>query len=57
MAVIFNQKKQKFNPANGDDKPTYVFDGTWEEFEKLKRNGLAILGKNVFLIDKRIIVK
>jgi hypothetical protein len=57
MAVIFNQKKQRIDPANPDDIPTYVFDGTWEKFEELKKTGRAILGKNVFLIDKKVIVK
>ncbi|MDD5068500.1 MAG: hypothetical protein PHN89_02790 [Candidatus Pacebacteria bacterium] len=43
--------------ASPDDVPTYIFEGTWEKFLELKKSGRAILGKNVFLIDPKIIVK
>ncbi len=57
MAVIFNQKKNRMDQASPDDVPTYIFEGTWEKFLELKKSGRAILGKNVFLIDPKIIVK
>ena len=50
--TILNQFKAKFRQENRDDIPTYVFEGTYEEYLKLKAAGKVFLNKNVFLIGK-----
>jgi len=54
--VIFNEKKQKIDQSNPEGTPKYIFEGTWEEFQELKKQEKTILGKN-FLIDHKAIVK
>lgn len=62
MSVIFNQKKQEFNPTRDNEIPTYVFEGTREQYEQARNNKKLKLAKekddkeaNVFFIDSQII--
>jgi hypothetical protein len=54
--TVLNQFKNRFRSENSGDVPTYVFDGTYEEYLKLKSLGKVFLNKNVFLIDRKILV-
>ena len=55
METILNSKKQLFNPDY--DLPVYVFDGTYEEYLKLRKESKVFINVNVFLIEPKIIVK
>jgi len=58
--VIFDENKNPINPADPKGKPTYIFEGTIEEYRELKKQGKLILaGKNpnIFKIDNKAIVK
>lgn len=53
--TILNKDKKIFNPNY--DTPTYVFDGTYEEYLELRAKQKVFLSVNVFLIDYKCIVK
>jgi len=62
MSVIFNQNKQEFNPDNKWEVPTYIFEGTREQYEQEKKNKKLKLAidkddkeANVFFIDPQVI--
>lgn len=63
MAVIFNQKKQEWNPLRDNEIPTYVFDGSREDYEKLrKEKKLKLVSQdkengNIYDIDPKAIRK
>ena len=51
MATILNQNKEKFNQENPADIPTYVFDGSYDEYIKQRKDKKVFLGVNVFFIN------
>ena len=55
--VIFDENKNPINPADPKGRPTYIFEGTFEEYREMKKQGKLIINKNVFKIDNKTIVK
>ena len=53
--MIFNQFKTQFNLNNPNEIPTYIFEGSSEEYNQLKKEGKLFINKNVFKIDPKVI--
>ena len=55
--IVFDENKNPINPADPKGKPTYIFEGTIEDYRDLKKQGKLIINKNVFKIDQKSITK
>jgi hypothetical protein len=51
MSVIFNENKEIFDYYNPKGTPSYIFEGTLEEYKRLKEEKKLFLNKNVFKIN------
>jgi hypothetical protein len=55
--TILNEYKEVFNECDPKGVPTYVYDGSIEEYKRLRAEGKLFLNQNVFMIDRKSVIK